>query len=443
MAFKNALSLVDCSAKPVKIQFIECDGNITLGALRLASRPKPRELDITDSARTGKALHNIAIVAACPFPCARGTPVRVARMAEALAELGHKIHVVTYHLGDGSLNVSLDKLNILRTPNLPFYRKLTPGPSLTKLALLDPMLMYKLFGVVRKHKIDFVYAHHYEALIAALLVRSVRRCPVVYDAHTMLETELPDYVAKPLKPVMRKMGGWLDRAVPKRADHVVAVSQQIADDLSAESNARDSISVISNGLELNHFMACPWSPDANDRSEKVLIFTGNLASYQGIELMLSAFAELRQRRKDILLRIITDDDFQGYRAQVDRLAIADAVEVKRVDFDLLPRELAMASIALNPRLAMDGIPQKLLNYMAVGVPVVSFAGSARNLIDGKNARVVPDGDTGRFAAAIDELLNDARAAHSISQAARQDAQKAGTWLSAARKLERVFSGLID
>ena len=40
----------------------------------------------------------IAIVAACPFPLPRGTPVRILRMAEALADRGHEVHVVTYHL---------------------------------------------------------------------------------------------------------------------------------------------------------------------------------------------------------------------------------------------------------------------------------------------------------------------------------------------------------
>lgn len=33
--------------------------------------------------------YRIAMVAACPFPCPRGTPVRVRRMAEALTARGH------------------------------------------------------------------------------------------------------------------------------------------------------------------------------------------------------------------------------------------------------------------------------------------------------------------------------------------------------------------
>ena len=385
--------------------------------------------------------YNIAIVAACPFPCARGTPVRVARSAEALAELGHSVHVVTYNLSDPGLEITHERLKVHRIPRIPFYRDLSPGPSLTKLALLDPLLLLKLNSVLGRHKIDFIYAHHYEALIVALVVRAVKRFPVIYDAHTILETELPDYVSGPVKPVLRKVGKWIDGFLPRRADHIVAVTNEIADRLVAHFNSRYRLTVISNGLELAHFMSCRWAPESRNTARKVLIFTGNLAAYQGIELMLEAFALLRQRRNDVLLRIVTNDDFRPYAPLARKLVIENDIEVASSDFDALPGEIARASVAINPRLSMDGIPQKLLNYMAVGVPIVSFAGSAHNLVDNENGLVIPDGNTVMFADALDKLLNDQEVARRLSIAARRDAKRAGTWLDVARKLDSVFSGM--
>ena len=43
------------------------------------SEPHQDDLELKDG------LYNVAMVAACPFPCGRGTPVRIQRMAEALA----------------------------------------------------------------------------------------------------------------------------------------------------------------------------------------------------------------------------------------------------------------------------------------------------------------------------------------------------------------------
>lgn len=398
-------------------------------------------LDITDPALTGKTILNIAIVAACPFPCARGTPVRVVRTAEALAELGHNVSVVTYHLGDNSISVDHERLQIFRIPRIAFYKKLAPGPTVTKLAVLDPLLLFQLFKIVNRQKIDIVYAHHYEALVVALLVRFVRRCTVVYDAHTMLKSELPDYVALAFKRPVQRFGGWLDKMLPRKADHVIAVSRQIADCLTENDIPESRLSIVGNGLELDHFMACPWFPKAKNRKKKVLIFTGSLAAYQGIEQMLRAFASLRSRRTDVILRIITNDDFQAYRTLLKELDVEGAVEVRASEFKYLPNELANACVAINPRISMDGVPQKLLNYMAVGVPVVSFAGSATHLVDGENGLVVPGEDVEMMAKSIERLLDDEVLAKKISDAARRDARRAGTWLSAARKIESVFASL--
>ena len=75
---------------------------------------------------------------------------------------------------------------------------------------------------------------------------------------------------------------------------------------------------------------------------------------------------------------------------------------------------------------MDGIPQKLLNYMAVGVPIVSFAGPARNIVDNENGLVVPDSNTEIFAHDLDTLLNDQELALKLGSTARIGAKQAGT-----------------
>ena len=99
------------------------------------------------------------MVAACPFPYPRGTPVRIFRMAEALSELGHEIHVITYHLGEKveSINFTLHRI-----PNLRFYKKVNPGPSYLKLMIVDPLLTYKIIKLHHKYNFDIFHAHHIE-----------------------------------------------------------------------------------------------------------------------------------------------------------------------------------------------------------------------------------------------------------------------------------------
>jgi glycosyltransferase involved in cell wall biosynthesis len=152
----------------------------------------------------------IAMVAACPFPYSRGTPIRIYRMSEALANSGHEVHVVTYHLGQGG---AAAPFNIHRVPELKFYRKFSPGPSYAKLLLMDPLLTRVLFQVLRAQKFDLVHAHHYEGLLASLAVRPFTKHPVIYDAHTLLESELPSYGAALPAGAKRTVG---DPATPSR-----------------------------------------------------------------------------------------------------------------------------------------------------------------------------------------------------------------------------------
>src|SRR6202789_3251850 len=101
----------------------------------------------------------IAMVAACPFPSPRGTPIRAHRMAEALGRRGHDVHVVTYHLGDA---VRTPHMTVHRIAGPASYTRTAPGPTLTKLALLDPLLARKLRSVLRGGHFDVIHAHHYE-----------------------------------------------------------------------------------------------------------------------------------------------------------------------------------------------------------------------------------------------------------------------------------------
>jgi len=248
---------------------------------------------------TSKPLR-VCVVAACPLPYPRGTPVRVTRFSEALADLGHEVHVVTYGFGKGTIDPSV---HVHRGPRLAGFDPGPAGPSIGKLAVLDPILTVQLRKLLRSRHFDLVHAHHYEGLLAALAAARPGT-PIVYDAHTVLETELPSYAPWLPQALKQRVGRWIDRTVPARADFIVAASGHLRDHLVAnEFVSADRVAEIGNGVEPALLSGSPAEPSAPIRDGGVLAYAGNLAPYQGIDKLLQAFRVglFNFRRKPVTL----------------------------------------------------------------------------------------------------------------------------------------------
>lgn len=386
---------------------------------------------------------DIVVVAACPFPYPRGTPIRILRTAEALADRGHRVRIVTYHFGRGETD---ERLAILRLRHGLGYRRAAPGPSLVKLTLLDPQLVWCLRRALAQEPADILYAHHYEGLLVALAARLARRerPAVIFDAHTLLASELPSYLAALPLAAVRRLAFALDRALPARADHVTTVTDRIRDKLVSDIGLPpDRVTTVANGVEVEHFARVPSAGALPvDRPPRIL-FTGNTAAYQRLDLLLDAFAIVARRHPTVELLLSLDGDTGALEARIAALGITGRVVLRpAVPFARLPDLLAEAEVAANPRIDADGTPVKLLNYMAAGRPIVSFAGAAPGLVDGETALLCPDGDVDAFAQTSLRLLEDRTLAGRLGAAARAHVERTARWSRAAETLERIMRKLL-
>jgi glycosyltransferase involved in cell wall biosynthesis len=382
---------------------------------------------MTDSLR-------IAMIAACPFPWPRGTPIRIHRIAEAVARRGHAVHVVTYHLGE---DLADPPFVVHRIRDVAAYRRTDPGPTARKLFQLDPMLAGLLRRLDRELHFDLVHAHHYEGLLVGS--HALPGTPIVYDAHTLLASELPTYPIGLPRRCIRAVAPWLDRHLPRRADRIIAVSETIRQALlTLGASTAERMHVIPNGVEWDRFPVDGEAPPGGP----TVIFTGNLAPYQGVNLMLEAFALLHARRTDVRLMIVTDSPFTPFEALARRLGMRAAVDLRRATFTQQPALLAAAAVAINPRVRCDGIPQKLLNYMAAGLPIATFESSSGPLRHEVTGLRVPDGNTAAMADALERLLTDRALARTLGDAAREQARREFSWDQVAARIEQVYRDAI-
>jgi len=383
----------------------------------------------------------ILMIAACPLPWSRGTPIRIHRMAEALVARGHDVHVVTYPLGDETRSVSY---KIHRVGRRSIRVDPRPGPSLMKLIYLDPLVCLRIRRMLGSGEFDLIHAHHYEGLLASLLARrSSHKIPIVYDAHTLLESELPFYTRWIPRAVLSRFGRMLDLRVPRHADHIIGVTDSMQHwFVTMAGITPDCISVIPNGVEYEHFDSENSDVVRTTRAPRI-VFAGNLAAYQGVHLLLAAFAHVRAELPDAELFLMGGTATASLLAQLDELGITSSVHFEDPDYTSLPARLATADVLVNPRIVCHGIPQKLLNYMATGRPIVSFASSAAVLEHERDGLIVADGDIRGFADAILRLICDPALAHSLGLAATVKVIADHSWSAVADQVAAVYTRVIE
>ncbi len=347
--------------------------------------------------------------------------------------------MATYHLGDGRV---APNVRVHRIGDIASYRKLGPGPTLRKLVRVDPALTALLRRLQRQERFDVIHAHHFEGVLVGAAARVGFKVPLVFDAHTLLTSELPYYSIGLPMVAKATLGRWGDWAFPRLADHTVCVTEAIRGKLVGQGGLDPArVSVVANGTEVDHFDPARVGPVPR-RPGRTLVFTGNLAGYQGIDLMLKAFSLVAPRVADARLLIASDSRFEAYEALARELGIRDRIDLEpSPPFDSLPRLLLSADIALNPRENADGVPVKLLNYMAAALPAVSFAGSAPGVTHGLNGWLADSGNVEAFADGVVALLQDPARAAAMGRAARDYVVENASWPKAAEQCERLYASL--
>lgn len=305
----------------------------------------------------------VAMALAAPFPTSQGSQVYVKGMARGLRAVGVDVHVVCYGDGEGDPGVP-----VVRIPHPPGYHRRRSGPDVVK-----PFLDVALAARLRTLDVDLVHAHNYEALAAALASGK----PVVYTNHNLLAKELPTYFRRGRR-VARALGALADRELPRRADAVVAIHAQAGAALRALGCAH--VEVVPPGLEPGEFEGVTPRRAGPGRW---VVYAGNLDAYQDLDVLRAAMALLPDHR----LLVVTSSPCTWPGATV----------VQPRDWAEARDWIAGADVAALPRTLGGGFPIKLLNYLALGVPVVVAAGSAQGL---PGEVVVPDREVPAFAAAL-------------------------------------------
>lgn len=371
-------------------------------------------------------------LACLPFPSYQGTQAALDAMLRASVESERTAHLLVY---SHSAYASDASYPIHRIPDFPKVRSLRSGPSLGKIAL-DARCIAETRRLARRLQPDAFVAHHIEAALAALAAR-VR--PLYYVAHTCVRRELPVYLPALPKAMVSGVAARAEAFVGRQADGVAAVAPALAELLGDDVQ----------------YLPVPWPPvPGADQPSRVLardalglpadaricLYAGNLDRYQGWEHLLKALAMLRSTHPTASLLIATESDPAPARQRARRWGIENAVHFRGLDGEQARARVHAASdAAWIPRRTEGGLPIKMLDAFARGLPVIAMERAKAGLSLNGACAVVPNDDPGSLAAAARRVIDDSGMAGSLRQRAFEYLAAHHSTGAFAEALEALFS----
>jgi glycosyltransferase involved in cell wall biosynthesis len=168
----------------------------------------------------------------------------------------------------------------------------------------------------------------------------------------------------------------------------------------------------------NEFVKEPYK----GKREKVIVSAGRFSQQKNHLLLIDAFSKISQKHCDYNLVIYGDGELKSkYEERINELKIKGRVFMPGFVHDFGSCILNASLFVLSSN--FEGMPNALMEAMALGLPCISTdcpSGGPKYLINDRvNGLLVPLGDSGRLAEAMDVVLSNEELAYRIGNNARR------------------------
>jgi len=348
-------------------------------------------------------------------------------LCERLVARGHTVTVLTLQTTPAPAIETNGALTIYRVPALDLTRWL--GFQFA----VSMMVMNTLPRLLRNFKPDIVHAHNlfFRTTEIAAVFRMIFPIPLI----TTLHLGKPVGGGKILNALIRAYESTIGNFIVRRSDHLVAVSNSVAEHAHRIGGDSTSVTVIPNGVNTNIFRP---APKRNNIEQKVL-FVARLVSNKDPETLIRAATLVMVRHPQVQFIIIGDGPLRiRLEGQVNQLGIGHAVQFLGLRDDI-PELMRQAAVFVRPS-TLEGMPLTVLEAMASELPVVAtpVGGTPELIQDGVNGFLTPVGDHITLANSIIMLLDDPSLAVKMGQRGRELVEASYTWDTVTEQMERVY-----
>jgi sugar transferase (PEP-CTERM/EpsH1 system associated) len=382
-----------------------------------------------------------------PYPPRTGDKVRAYHVARHLAR-DHQLTLaclVDEPDADGSLTALRQQIPDVEHATITRRRKrlqallcLARGGSATMAYFDSPALRLRVDARLHEDRFDLIYA---SSSSMAQYVTRPRRIPFLMDFLDVDSDKWLQYGARRAFP-----GSWIYRLEGQRLhQHELAIARQ-ADRCIVTTRQEEALlhsfapwaptSVVPNGVDLDYFR-----PAAAPTTAPRIVFTGAMDYFPNVDAVVSfsrhILPRIREEVPDAQFSIVGKTPASAVR----RLAATPGVRVSGTVPDVRPF-LQQAAVAVAPLRIARGVQNKVLEAMAMGLPVVGTRKSHEGIEARPGRDLLVEDDPGKFADLVVHLLRDAGLRAAVGRAARQFVEAHHSWTASMARLDRLLAEVI-
>jgi glycosyltransferase involved in cell wall biosynthesis len=385
----------------------------------------------------------ILMLAPQPFLEERGAPFAIYHHIKVLLKLGYEVDLVTYHLGKP---VDLPGLRIIRIPTLPFITQVKVGPSFAKFPL-DILLFFLAFFRLCVKRYDCIHTHEEAGLIGVIL-GSIFGRKHLYYMHSDLSQQIVSSEFTN-NPFLIRLVEEAQKLIVRKANAIIAICPDIQ--ITAHRMGKTPVYLIENSAVDENLP--PPSQEEVDQirqefqlgSGPIILYTGTLESYQGIDLLIKSIPIVHKSFPDVHYVIVggQQEQIEYLSEQARALGILNIIRfVGQRPLAEMPKYMALADVLLSPRSKGTNTPLKLYTYLHSGKPIVATKiYSQTQVLSPQTAKLVEPTPQGLAQGTI-EILADPQHAKEMGEKGRLFAEEHYSWkvfLKKSMQVQEEFS----
>lgn len=301
-------------------------------------------------------------------------------------------------------------------------------------------LARRIQEVIELEKPDILHVHSpILNAIPALWVGRKRGISVVYEIRAFWEDAAVDHGTYSEDSWKYKLVRLIETWICRKADQIIVLCNGIKEDLMRRGIPSEKIMIVFNGINANYFKACDpdmeymkaWRLDG----KKVIGFIGSFYRYEGLDLLIDAFAQILASIPDAVLLLVGGGEMeQELKEQIEGSNLSEkAIMTGPIPHDRIAGVYALIDILVYPRYSMRltelVTPLKPLEAMATGKALIaSDVGGHKELIRHEETGLLfPAGDVFALTESMKRLLNDQDLRRNLERQGNEWVRQHHTW----------------